>query len=473
MDFSLSQLTAVKGGGMALPRGVTSALRGNATEFAALLGSNLTALLPNAAPAAPLVSSIAKELTNALLRATGSTRDANARSTLQRALTAALAPPGTSPPQAATLEQRLIGLLETLTGTTAKNNAGQKNEIPGHLLDAKPAKEPPAPQTKNAHAALIEDDVAAFARALLAQAAQAAAPAASPGQTPIAAPAQDAPAAPAANADSAVNDVLSRILTRAFSANAQNAETAPPQASRSTGASAAVSSPSAVFERLVALIASPSQNGGGAGMQTGDHFQRQSAAPLQTQAALAMQTDPGSTAAAAATAAGHTPAADATATLPERPIAPYTAVDANAVIEQMVKGIVIQSSGESSQIRLRLQPEHLGEVALKITVTGNSISANVLAQNAGMRDVLLAGHTQLARALGDAGLTLGTFSVGVSGNQTGSAGDRETAGQQHANYKLGGWQAGLNHNDDQAVYDARFGPPIATGPGSLVINSLV
>jgi flagellar hook-length control protein FliK len=117
-----------------------------------------------------------------------------------------------------------------------------------------------------------------------------------------------------------------------------------------------------------------------------------------------------------------------------------------------------------------LQPEHLGDVALKLSVTGNTITANVIAQNAHVRDLLLANQQQLARSLSDAGLSLGNFSVDVSG---GNAGFTHQQAQQHrASARPGAFDVALAGDDVQWT-DPRFGPSLLPAGKSLVLNYLV
>jgi len=66
-------------------------------------------------------------------------------------------------------------------------------------------------------------------------------------------------------------------------------------------------------------------------------------------------------------------------------------------------------------MQLHLQPAHLGNVTLDLRVDGTSVSANVVAQSADVRDALVANQHHLARSFTDAGMKLASFSVDVSG----------------------------------------------------------
>jgi hypothetical protein len=451
MAFNLASLAAadpIQALPGALPKGIRKGtLR---ADFQMVLASSLAAQIRNSVP---LLST---------------------RTTLQRALTAALSPPGSGPPHPPSTASppRDTPLAALIT------NAGQQNDIPGNILDANPAKEPPAQQKKPTHPQPVVDAAAAFARSIIAQASTSASspapapaslvppphdssgtPPGLPGLPQISDALSFAPSnaiAPAPPVVSMGSDVLARIVARASNAGAQHEAAAPVQIK----ADEPVISPAAAFEKLAAAIAQSS----GSQSQSQTHPDDGSHSQSHDTQSIPQGNTGAQTASPAATASDVTASA--------KSVQPYTAVDINAVIEQVVKGIVIQNSGTSSQIRLRLQPEHLGEVTVKLTVSGNSISANVVAQNAGVRGALVGAQTQLSRSLADAGLSLGSFSVNVSGGNADSANERQQAQQHASGFKLGGWNASLSLNDDQPAVDHVFGPA-QSGPRAIVINSLV
>ena len=117
---------------------------------------------------------------------------------------------------------------------------------------------------------------------------------------------------------------------------------------------------------------------------------------------------------------------------------------------------------------MRLQPEHLGDVSLKLTVTGSTITASIIAQNADVRHALLSNQQQLARSLAEAGLSLGKFSVDVSG---GNPGFSQQQSQHHRSLsKAGALHIGALAEDD--TWADPFAPPVLTGARPLVLNHL-
>ena len=424
----------------------------------------LAALLQAGTPLAAIANAIAENLSGAIGKAAGDSSNTAAQAELKRALASALAPPGTSPPgsgaeQAAALEQRLTDVVNRLTREL--NDAGQQSEFSGTVLDANSAKENPAQQTNTTtgEASQLSAALTSFVQSLINGATSAQAdPSAAAASTAAGTPQIQAQAQP----QQALPDILARMLSRA--ANADAARTVPSLSGTQHVASpgdATAPSPSALFERLIAVVAE---------QQAGSHSD---SGGEKGQSQESPSTPQSSTSSAPASFAAQAASAPATAgqTLAQTPSAlHYTTVDPQAVIEQLVKGISMRTSGDSSELRLRLQPEHLGDVALKLTVTGTTINANVIAQNADVRDVLLSHQQHLARSLAEAGLSLGKFSVDVSG---GNAGFTQQQSKQQAqagkSIAVGG---SLLAGEDGNWEDQRFGPSLISSSGSLVFNYL-
>jgi len=94
------------------------------------------------------------------------------------------------------------------------------------------------------------------------------------------------------------------------------------------------------------------------------------------------------------------------------------AADQSAIIEQVLRGAFLTTTGDASTVRLKLVPESLGDVSVKLDINGSSVSASVIAQTPAAHDALVAGQAQLTRALSDAGLKLSSFNVSLAGGFT-------------------------------------------------------
>ena len=146
-----------------------------------------------------------------------------------------------------------------------------------------------------------------------------------------------------------------------------------------------------------------------------------------------------------------------------------SSVDVSSVIEQLIKSMSMRTNAQgSSTIQLHLQPANLGDVTMKITVTGTQISANVVAQNADVRNALVSNHQQLTKSLADAGLTLTGFSVDVSGGDSKQQNQGQTSGfgRRYVVHELGGTTA----SEESAV--SNLGPPLLGGSGLGLFNYL-
>ena len=430
--------------------------------------SQLAGLLSAGTPLATIIDRVAKQVSDALASATGNDGNATRRRTLERALAAALAPPGTSPPgssgleQAASLENRLRDILSKVTREL--QTAGQQNRFSGSVLDANSARETPAQQTKDPTGTQTPAGSLAFAdsilRSVMHQLQSAAPQTPQTPQPPQASSLQGAQqSAAAAQITVQSTDVLGRMLARAAKADPSAA------ASRATGSGSPAPSASDLFARLMNVIA---QTAGERSSQQNGKNAQDFASSNNALAPVHHSPSPANGTAVPAFSAAINAASAPPAQSASLPPVPY-AVDPQSVIEQVVKGIVLRNFGTTSEVRMRLQPEHLGDVSLKLTVTGSTISANIVAQNADVRDMLMQNQQQLARSLAEAGLSLGNFSVDVSGGNPGFS-------QQHSQQPHRSLRSGALHVDtaaeDDPWADSRFGPPVLTGARSLVLNYL-
>lgn len=472
--------------GLSKGLGFAAQLEKKAGDLNGLLGSDalsqLASMLQTGTPMAAIIDKVSAKLAKAIAAASGKGGDVNAQRTLQRALANALAPPGASPPtqgdaktQVAALEQRVEDLLTKLASEL--NTAGQKSEFSGQVLDAdSKAKEIPAQQMKPptgeqkppAAVASFVQSLFAGVAADLTQQAQSPAPQV---QTQPQLQQQLQISAISKPAEPALPDPLARILARAANADAQR--TGMPIAARTAQpAMQNAGSPgtAALFQRLVAIVAQHNFAQADTGSGNGNASQDGAAFSAPESSGVSSSQSPFSAQLASApVSAGHAQyAQNVTAGNVQNA---YTAVDPQAVIEQVVKGITMRNLGDISEVRMRLQPEHLGDVSLKLSVSGTTITANIVAQNADVRDMLLSNQQQLARTLSAAGLTLGGFSVDVSGGNAGFTNQRPQ--QPHIKLgRAGAFAAALNGEDDTWA-DPRFGPPVLSARNSLVLNYLV
>jgi flagellar hook-length control protein FliK len=391
--------------------------------------AQIAALLQSGMPLTTIVDRLANMLASAAQKLTGSTQNANdLRTTLQSAIAQALHPPGNAPPgtaaeQAAALAARLRQWITAIAREAG--DAGQQNDIAGHILDAKSAKDIPAQaQGSKSSSSMLDADL--LARSLMAQVAasltqQPSQPPRTDSSSQASAPASNAPAqasqqnaaSPVANAP----DLLARMIVRAASVDMRiNGNVALD--TKGTLTPSVLSARFAAALESVVAHAAPSTQGGFNWSSFGRNSENATHAEMKAQEAPQF----GIGVASNVSQANQNAQAAATA----QP----ASVDAHAVIEALVKSLAMRTNAEgTSEMRLHLSPAHLGDLSMKITVQGGNITASVVAQNADVRNALVANHHQLARSLADAGLSLMGFSVDVSGGDAGSQQNRDrTAG---------------------------------------------
>jgi flagellar hook-length control protein FliK len=409
--------------------------------------AQLTSLLQNGTPMATIVDQLSQSIGSSaaqLLAGKYSSGDLDRlRNTITQTIANALSPPSNAPPgtaaeEAAALAARLQRLVESLARDT-QNGVGQQNEFSGNLLDANSAKEIPAQQRDNGTSSTL--DASAIARSLLSSVVAALGASTSSAQT--SAIAQQS-AAPGSNAQMGASltaatgmpspsismsnapDLLARMLVRAAGADAQ-INGASAAASNADTAGSPSLSPSALAARFAALLA---QGDAGSAI-TGSSS---SNASTGGNSGRAFDQNLGQTPGNATIGIASPPASSNLFSQVQSALqngqGQTTTVDANSVIEQMVSSMAMRTAQQgTSEIRLQLQPENLGQVTMRLTVQGSQVNASVVAQSADVRSALVANHQELARSLSEAGLTLSGFSVDVSGGDAGNdQGKDRTAG---------------------------------------------
>lgn len=414
----------------------------SATTAAPDATAQIAALLHSGMPLTTVIDRLANLVASALQNVVpNAVKGSDLRSTLQTAIAQTLHPPGNAPPgsaaeQAAALATRLRQWIVGLARDA--KDAGQQNELSGTILDAKSAKDTPA-QAQESKSQSTPVDADLLARSLMAQVAASLQPAASaqtsdttqPAQT-LAAPPSDASQPLSPNAP----DLLARMLVRAASVDervngngaALTAQAAPLTDGKLPTTAAFAAKFAAALQTVVAQAAShEARNNGNWGTSDRDI----DATPgNRTQDP---QMTAGSSSPTFSTAVQHAQTTTASVSTP---------VDAHAVVEQLVKSMTMRTDAQgTSQIRLHLSPEHLGDLTMKITVQGGTISASVVAQNADVKHALMTNQHQLARSLADAGLSLAGFSVDVSGGDARSRQDRDRTagfGRRFVVHELGG-----------------------------------
>jgi flagellar hook-length control protein FliK len=430
-----------------------------------------------------------------------------AREQLTQVFTKALRPPDTGPPRsnadrASSLVSRLRQIAELATGVTNGDTGHTIRLIAGQRSDAAEAKAGPAPQPdtilRDALAALASPapgatTVASVPGAPTVASAPPAAPAAGDGRTV----ALDSPAQAIATGG---DTPLGRILARALLAGHQD-ETSAPVAPVATpvlgsGIHHLDGTPAGVVTLADGLASAVGASAPAGNKPVLDAFVQAFATAL----ARADASGPGrGNGSASSTASVPQAASEVTAVavssaqpalsfaipfvhdaVPVAPPAPAPAlpqaqhVDANAVVEQILRGMAIRTTDGQSEVRLRLVPENLGDVSVKLTVSGGVVDASITAHTADAQNALAGGQNQLAKTLADAGLKLQSFTVGLAGGGFADARDQSRphdSWNRPGSRRFGGVESvDVDESGDSSLANSSFGPPIYSArslPGTL------
>ena len=460
---------------------------------------------------ASLASSLAASVANAL----GIPLDA-AKARLTQAFTAALAPTGSGPPQtnadrAATLAQRFRHVAELATRVTTEDPGHTIRSITGTSSDAAQAGATPAPQTDR----IIRDAIAALA--VPASSATPTSPSTASADLPV-------PVAPATANDGRTvaldpaqaiatggDTPLGRILTRGFKAN-DPTETGPATGPMRTGddtfvlpgdvkksvpeSGHSLDTPKALdphglrttptgprstvtdaLEGFVQAFTAAVRREDGPRSTSVSDPRFPSSLPTDPK----LFTGPVSTPLQAVPAFATPVVNDVSAIAPPAPaqtLSQPAHVDANAVVDQVLRGVNVRTSDGSSEVRLRLVPEHLGDITVKLVVTGGSVDASITTHSADAQNVLAGAQNQLAKSLADAGLKLQSFTVALSGGAFSGNRDQQSSSQSwtaRSTRRIGSIDAfGTDETDDLGLLAVpSFGPPIYTAQTAAGFNYLV
>ncbi|MGK5089259.1 flagellar hook-length control protein FliK [Bdellovibrionota bacterium FG-2] len=142
-----------------------------------------------------------------------------------------------------------------------------------------------------------------------------------------------------------------------------------------------------------------------------------------------------------------------------------------------IKGIAPEGGGE---IRVRLKPENLGELHLKITTRGDQVGIQILAPNERTKRILEESISSLKDSLASHKLSIGSFDMSVAkqvsglGNEGNSAGMnfyRDEPSQNMAQNMSQNFQGGSGSSGSWKAYDQMTGNSDRTPMGASALRS--
>jgi flagellar hook-length control protein FliK len=428
---------------------------------------------------------------------------AQVRAQLQSAFTAALSPPGTTGPPsiadtASALAQRFRQVAEVAAGVSGET--GQSNRLfAGSNSDAATtAGAAPAPQqTTTTTGPLTADSILSgalnatanltvapgdgmtvaladapavgsngdtpigriLARALLSLQTNAAPPAP---VTPVTSAAADAPATGAGDPTLApLSSITSALL--AATAPDTNGTTGPVVATTSAGDSTAPVSPALTAFLNSFTTALAANDGSAPSPATAKNSDSSDGTATLLATSVTSSNAPTITAFVPVQPPFSIDGTNANAPQTTTPTATAPPVDPNSIVGQVLQGAFLRTDGDTSTVRLSLVPASLGDVSVQLTVTGGSVSAHVVAQTPAAYDALVAGQSQLAHSLADAGLKLDSFNVSLAGGFTSFQQQQQSSTQSQSSGRrlsIAGVDTVDDEDESSLLAMPSFGPPL-------------
>jgi flagellar hook-length control protein FliK len=151
-------------------------------------------------------------------------------------------------------------------------------------------------------------------------------------------------------------------------------------------------------------------------------------------------------------------------------------IDHSAIADQVLRGAFLRNVGTTSEIRLTLVPDTLGDVSVKLVVASGTVAAHVVAETSEVRDALIAAQPALTKSLADAGLKLTSFNVDLAGSGFAGFSQHQNASRQHnGRAREGTASSDTGDGGDEAPLAAipSFGPSVAGKPAAGDYNYLV
>lgn len=89
-------------------------------------------------------------------------------------------------------------------------------------------------------------------------------------------------------------------------------------------------------------------------------------------------------------------------------------IDTEDVISQLVDNMKVEIKSDTSEVKIHLKPEHLGDVTLKILTQNGIVTAQFVAENERIKAIIEANFQDLSETLRQQGFDIGDLSASVS-----------------------------------------------------------
>lgn len=93
-------------------------------------------------------------------------------------------------------------------------------------------------------------------------------------------------------------------------------------------------------------------------------------------------------------------------------------INTTDIVNQIMEKIKVSIKPEISEVKMILKPEQLGEVSLKIATQNGIVTAQFIAENQKVKEIIEANFNQLKDMLNEQGIDVGALEVNVSGDES-------------------------------------------------------
>lgn len=93
-------------------------------------------------------------------------------------------------------------------------------------------------------------------------------------------------------------------------------------------------------------------------------------------------------------------------------------INTTDIVNQIMEKIKVSIKPEISEVKMILKPEQLGEVSLKIATQNGIVTAQFIAENQKVKEIIEANFNQLKDMLNEQGINVGALEVNVSGDES-------------------------------------------------------
>lgn len=141
------------------------------------------------------------------------------------------------------------------------------------------------------------------------------------------------------------------------------------------------------------------------------------------------------------------------------PNAKVSVKDTHEIMNQIVEKIKVDIKPDISEMKLILKPDNLGQLSLKITTENNIITAQFIAENQQVKEVLQANFNNLKDTLQQMGLMVDELSVSVK-QQNSEARQQFQQNQEKSKNRVRQIIDGIDELEDiDVVYDKKYDNP--------------